>query len=61
LSGHADYLNLTDWLQSSNLAPNTNILLVHGEPEASEHMRDHLMQHTKFNVDIASYRKIFRL
>jgi len=61
LSGHGDYVDLTNWLQSSKLTKNTQIQLVHGDPDASEAMRDHLRQHTHFNVEVASYHKILRL
>ncbi len=61
LSGHGDYEDITQWLQNSQLHPKTKIRLVHGEPEASEAMRDHLMQNTKFNVDVANYHEILRL
>ncbi|PKH09299.1 MBL fold metallo-hydrolase RNA specificity domain-containing protein [Moritella sp. Urea-trap-13] len=61
LSGHGDYVDLTNWLQASKLTKNTRIQLVHGDPDASEAMRDHLRQHTKFDVEVASYHKILRL
>jgi len=61
LSAHGDYKELTQWVQSSKLHPKTKIRLVHGEPEASEAMRDHLKQHTKFDVEVASYHDILRL
>jgi len=61
LSGHGDYADLTNWLQSSKLAKNTKIQLVHGDPDASEAMRDHLRQYTSFDVEVASYHKILRL
>jgi len=61
LSGHGDYADITQWLKSSALHEKTKILLVHGEPEASEAMRDHLRQETSHEVDVASYHKILRL
>ena len=61
LSGHGDYRDLSAWLKASKLARNTQILLVHGEPEASETMRDHLRQTTHFDVSVASYHKILRI
>ncbi len=61
LSGHSDYQEITQWLQSSKLKPKTKIRLVHGEPEASEAMRDHLKQNTQFDVEVASYHDILRL
>jgi metallo-beta-lactamase family protein len=61
LSGHGDYEDITQWLQSSELRNNTKIRLVHGEPDASEAMRDHLKQHTQFDVEVARYHEILRL
>ncbi len=61
LSGHGDYQEITQWLQSSNLHKKTKIRLVHGEPDASEAMRDHLKQHTHFDPEVASYHEILRL
>lgn len=61
LSGHGDYKDITQWLQSSKLAPKTKIRLVHGEPDASEYMRDYLKQNTQFDVEVASYHEILRL
>lgn len=61
LSGHADYQELTHWLRSSQLNAKTRIQLIHGEPEASEALRDHLRQHTHFDVQVASYKSILRL
>lgn len=58
LSGHADYSELTAWLKASSLRADTPIQLVHGDPEALEHMRDHLMEHTNFKVDIAEYMQV---
>lgn len=61
LSGHADYAELTAWLQTSKLRPDTQIRLVHGDPEALEHFRDHLLEHTGYGVEIAEYMAIERV
>ncbi|MCX4186270.1 MBL fold metallo-hydrolase RNA specificity domain-containing protein [Methylophaga sp. OBS4] len=61
LSGHADYVEMQDWLRRSKLKKNTAIKLVHGEPDALEAMRDHLRQTTAYDVEIADYRSILRL
>jgi metallo-beta-lactamase family protein len=61
LSGHGDYEDITQWLQSSKLYTKTKIRLVHGDPDASEAMRDHLKQHTQFDVEVARYHEILRL
>lgn len=61
LSGHADYAELTEWLKASNIAPGTQINLVHGEPNALECFRDYLSEKTQFNVDIPDYMSILHI
>jgi len=61
LSGHADYLELTDWLRQSKLATKTPIKLIHGDPEALEGLRVHLQEQTEYRVEVAGYRDILRL
>jgi metallo-beta-lactamase family protein len=61
LSGHADYMQIEQWLKESKLKPNTPIQLVHGDPEALEAMSDHLKQTTNYHIEIASYKKILRI
>ncbi len=61
LSGHADYVELTQWLQRSELTPATAIHLVHGEPAALEGMRNHLQRQSRFPVRVAAYRDVLHL
>lgn len=61
LSGHADYLGIQHWLQQSAVDRQTQIHLVHGDPDALEAQRDFLQQTTDYNVDIAGYRSILHL
>jgi len=61
LSGHADYLELGDWLARSELKPTTEIKLVHGSPEALEGMRVHIQENTPYPVSVAEYHSILRL
>ena len=61
LSGHADYLELTDWLKRSQVSSSTAIQLVHGDPEALEGLRVHLQENTSFSVGVADYRSILRI
>lgn len=58
LSGHADYVELGDWLKQSALPANTKVYLVHGEPDALEAMSDYLKQTTSYDVHIAAYRQV---
>jgi metallo-beta-lactamase family protein len=61
LSGHADYLELTQWLKNSELKPATPIQLIHGDPEALESFRVYLQENTQYSVGVATYRSIFRV
>ncbi|WP_289102518.1 MBL fold metallo-hydrolase RNA specificity domain-containing protein, partial [uncultured Marinobacter sp.] len=61
LSGHGDFTEIEQWLAQSDLAPETPINLIHGDPEALEAMKDHLRQNTRFEVDVAGYQSILRL
>ncbi|MCH8501979.1 MAG: MBL fold metallo-hydrolase [Aliidiomarina sp.] len=61
LSGHADYQELTQWLEDSKLPAGTEIHLVHGEPNALECFRDHLLAKTKFSVDVPDYMSILTI
>ena len=56
LSGHADYMDIANWLKQSSLRSNMPIQLVHGDPSALEGMRDHLRKTTSFEVEIATYK-----
>ena len=58
LSGHADYVEIGNWLKQSSLPTNTKIFLVHGEPDALEAMSDYLKQSTSFDVHVAAYRQV---
>lgn len=61
LSGHGDFVDIERWLKQSSLHKGMPIQLVHGEPEALEGMRDHLIRTTSFNVEIAGYQSILTL
>ena len=61
LSGHGDYVEITQWLQNSKLHPGTRIQLVHGEPDAADSMRLYLQDHTEFDVAVAEYRSILHV
>ncbi|MGQ4275712.1 MBL fold metallo-hydrolase RNA specificity domain-containing protein [Pseudidiomarina sp. E22-M8] len=58
LSGHADYVELHQWLQQSALRDDTKVYLVHGEPDALEAMSDYLKQKTSYDVHIGAYRQV---
>lgn len=55
LSGHADYVEIREWLKGSKLRPRTRIQLIHGEPDAADALRIHLQENTDFDVAVAEY------
>jgi metallo-beta-lactamase family protein len=61
LSGHADYVEITQWLQSSAIDKKLPIRLVHGDADALEGMSDYLKQNSEYDVEIASYKSILRI
>lgn len=61
LSAHADYVEILQWLKSSQLNKKTPIHLVHGDAEALEGMSDYLKQYSDYEVEIASYKSILRV
>src|SRR5690554_1132594 len=61
LSGHADYVEIGQWLADSKLPPNLQVHLVHGEPDALEAMSDYLKQTTSYDVNVASYMGVLHL
>jgi metallo-beta-lactamase family protein len=50
-SGHADYQELLAWMMGFNKAPE-RVFLVHGEPDASNAMADHIRKHFKLDVTV---------
>ena len=50
LSGHADQLELEQWLAS---VPVHDVALVHGEPRALEALRQHLEERLRIDVEVA--------
>ncbi|MFE8071025.1 MBL fold metallo-hydrolase [Marinobacteraceae bacterium S3BR75-40.1] len=61
MSGHADYVEMGEWLKQSAISKKTAIKLVHGEPEALEAQRDYLRQTQGLDVEVADYQSIIRV
>lgn len=61
LSGHADYIDLENWLKATALNKNMPIQLVHGDPDALEGMKEHLRKTTNYDVEVARYRGVLTL
>ncbi|MCA9711943.1 MAG: MBL fold metallo-hydrolase [Myxococcales bacterium] len=51
LSAHADWHELTRWLESSSLSPR-RVFVTHGEPSASDALRRRLQDHFGWNVEV---------
>lgn len=60
MSGHADYVEIGDWLAASELDKNTQIHLVHGESDALEAQREYLCG-KGYCVSVAGYRDVLHL
>jgi metallo-beta-lactamase family protein len=54
LSAHADYGEILAWLKRFSHAPRRTFL-VHGEPKASEALRQHITQELDWNVAVPTY------
>ena len=53
-SAHADRDELTDWIRGLPRAPQ-EVFVVHGEPGAANHFRQHLADATGWKVTVPSY------
>ncbi|MBD2859613.1 MBL fold metallo-hydrolase [Spongiibacter sp. KMU-158] len=60
LSGHADYEEIGQWLDQSEVDKNTQIHLVHGEAEALEAQREYLCK-KDYCVSVAGYRDVLHI
>ncbi len=60
-SGHADYIDIYQWLNQSAIGKKCQVYLVHGEPESLEAQRDYLRQHTSMQVQVAQYMQVLHI
>jgi metallo-beta-lactamase family protein len=60
LSVHADHDDLIDWLATAESAPDTTYV-IHGEPEASAHLRDSIDQQLGWNAVVPRFGEKVRL
>jgi metallo-beta-lactamase family protein len=60
-SGHADYREILNWIQSYNLKKLKKIFLVHGENKALESLRNKLLSVEVKEVEITEYDKTYDL
>ncbi|KAB2943092.1 MAG: MBL fold metallo-hydrolase [Hyphomicrobium sp.] len=54
LSGHADYVEILDWLRAFRRAPN-KICITHGEPAAADAMRLHIQESLGWQSRVPDY------
>ncbi len=54
-SAHADYEEMTKWLKTIDTSRLKKIFMVHGEKDAQEFFRDHLVKNGFPNVEIVKY------
>jgi len=59
-SGHADYYEMLAWLMAFNKAPN-KVFIVHGNPEASAAMADHIRKTYNWEIVIPQLGESFLL
>ena len=60
-SAHADYEEMTDWLNKIDTSRLKKIFLVHGEAEAQEFFSEHLKKNGYPNVEIVRYGETYEL
>ncbi len=59
LSAHADYTEMTDWLDSIDTSRLKNIFMVHGEKDSQAFFRQYLHDHGYPNVTIVKYGETY--
>ena len=57
LSGHADYLEILDWLAGITEAPKA-LYLTHGEPAAADEMRLHIREKFGWDAVVPDYQQV---
>jgi metallo-beta-lactamase family protein len=60
LSAHADYAEMTDWLEKSRISPR-KVFVTHGEPAAADALRRRLRDHFGWNAVVPDHRSSYPL
>ncbi len=60
LSAHADYADIMRWLKGFTVPPKKTFL-VHGEPQACQAMKDHIVEELGWNVEVPKYMEKYEL
>lgn len=58
-SAHADYNEMTNWLNTIDTSRLKKIFLVHGEKDAQEFFTEHLKKNGYPNVEVVEYGKVY--
>jgi metallo-beta-lactamase family protein len=58
-SAHADYNEMTEWLNTIDTSRLKKIFLVHGEKDAQEFFTEHLKKNGYPNVEVVEYGKVY--
>ncbi len=58
MSAHADYVEILDWLRHFRKPPRKTFI-THGEPEAADAMRNHIVETFKWDVVVPKYGEHF--
>ena len=60
-SAHADYEEMTEWLNTIDTSRLKNIFMVHGEKDAQEFFTNYLHEHGYPNVTVVKYGEVYDL
>lgn len=60
-SAHADYVEITQWLDRLDTSRLKQIFMVHGEPDSQEHLKQYLGEHGYPQVTIAKYGETYEV
>ncbi|MBU1917718.1 MBL fold metallo-hydrolase [bacterium] len=60
LSGHADYTGILEWLSHFKNRPQ-KVFITHGEPKASEAMKEHIVKQFQWDTVLPQYKEEFTL
>ena len=60
-SAHADYEEMTQWLDSIDTSRLKNIFMVHGEKDSQDFFTQYLQEHGYKNVTVVKYDETYEL
>lgn len=60
ISAHADYTEIIQWLEESNIHPK-KVFITHGEPEAAEALKGHLSKRFGWSCEVPQHDQVYDL